>query len=75
MSVISDCQYDSTNLTNSFVIGRTSTDYDLGKLVITNSLNFEDDIFFDICADDMDLYNAIVNCGWFSDVYETNVSV
>lgn len=64
MGLIFDCSYDSTDLTNSFVVGRLANDNDFEKIVSTNNLNFESDIFFDVRADDMILYNMIINTEW-----------
>lgn len=61
MAVIFDCQHDSTN---SFVIGRQSTNSDIGFLVSSIDVNFEKEIFLETDNDDGDLINAITALEW-----------
>ena len=68
---IFDCQHDSTNLTNSFVVGRTSGSSDYGKFISAKDFVFEDDIFFELEANDYDLRVAINSLGW-TDLYTNN---
>ena len=58
-TTIFDCQYDTTNYSNSFVIGRASTNNDIHTLVAAKDLELEDKISVDLNGDDDELSNLI----------------
>ena len=68
---IFDCQYDSTNLTNSFVIGRASTSNDCGNFISAKDFEFEDGVFIELESSDYELDEAIKQLGWM-DLYTDN---
>ena len=54
-----DCQYNTNTLSNSVVIGRSSTTSDVGSVVSAIPLVFENDIFLDLLPTDVALEEAI----------------
>lgn len=63
-----DCQFDGTNLTNSFVAGRASTTSDLGKFIVNKKADFDSDLMMGIGMEDGQLASALNLLGW-NDVF------
>lgn len=61
---IFDSQFNTTNLTNSLVINRQSTDNDIGKLVVSKDVKFNDQLYVELDENTLQLLEFINELNW-----------
>ena len=59
-----DSQFNTTNLTNSLVINRQSTDNDIGKLVVSKDVKFNDQLYVELDENTLQLLEFINELNW-----------
>ena len=59
-----DSQFDTTTLTNSLVIGRQSTNNDIGKLISLKNIKFNNELFIELDEDTIEVQELINELNW-----------